>query len=68
MYSQLIHFMPRGSKWLFQSTSLSSLTCYLSASIVADGEDQHMASESRSVTDTASLLVSKGLKVLINYS
>ena len=35
---------------------------------VADGEDQHMASESRSVTDTASLLVSKGLNVLINYS
>ena len=27
-----------------------------------------MASESRSVTDTASLLVSKGLNVLINYS
>ena len=37
-------------------------------SYVADGEDQHMASESRSVTDTASLLVSKGLNVLINYS
>ena len=32
-------------------TSLNSLTCYLSTSIVADGEDQHMASKSRSVTD-----------------
>ena len=59
VYGQLIHSMPRGfemaeaSKWPFQSTSLNSLTCYLSASIVVDGEDQHMASESRSVTDIA---------------
>ena len=36
--------------------------------LLSHGEDQHMASESRSVTDTASLLVSKGLNVLINYS
>ena len=64
--------MAEASKWPFQSTSLNSLTCYLSASIVVDGEDQHMASESRSVTDIAffitCLLVSKGLNVLINYS
>ena len=43
--------MAEASKWPFQSTSLNSLTCYLSSSIVADGGDQHMASESRSVTD-----------------
>ena len=38
--------------------------------LLSHGEDQHMASESRSVnvTDTASLLVSKGLNILINYS
>ena len=30
--------------------SQAQLTCYLSATIAADGEDQHMARESRSVT------------------
>ena len=61
--------MPRGfkmaiSKHLPEQPYLLSQCQYCSRY----GEDQYMASESRSVTDTASLLVSKGLNVLINYS
>ena len=49
-----------------QSTSRNSFTCYHSASIAADGEHQHMARESCSVTDAAffiNIVVSKGLNV-----
>ena len=60
--------MPRGFKMAISKHLPEQPYCYLSASIVADGGDQHMANESRSVTDTANLLVSKGLNVLINYS
>ena len=40
-----------------QSTFRNSFTCYQSVSVAADGERQHMARESCSVTDSAFFII-----------
>ena len=61
MYIQLLvfHPIPTVFKRTIQNTSRNSFTCCPSASIAADGEHQHMAQESHSVTDVIDIVLTR---------